>query len=332
MNIVRQSPLINLLLLAAIVAVAFLCADDAAAHGQNWTAAAGSQTSRTAFLGAMLDALQADAPRAARWCSAIIYFIAGWVVGQVVRVRDLYPVRTTLSIPLYGLTACAVVLPGSTLAAAAASLVFAAAVRGCFEVCRDGYAFSPVFFAAFCAGLLPMIYAPALPLAVVVPLALLVFKRPAREAIVALAGLMLPVAAVSYVWWGAGHDFMQPLGDTAAAFAAAGGNHVTAAVAMTKLPLAGCLLAMAVVAALFNLANLYSVGSRPRYITIFNVCVLAVTLPLAALPSATEGVAGLVAVPAAIAVPGMLGRLRTAVADGLCLLPAAVWTVCVILT
>ena len=310
MNIVRRSPFVNLLSLAAIIAATAL-----RAHFMPYPAETVADTAT--FIGARLGAWQQTHPLAAACAACPIWFAAGWIVGLVVRVRELYFVRTTITMPLYGIAACGIFCAHDSLAAAVASLLFASAMRSLADSLRNGYSFSPLFFGSLCTGLLPLIYAPAVTLMLTVPLAVVMFKRSAREAIVALAGLMFGPLAVCYLHWGTGGDFVQPLAQSLDALTAVSGYRFFGSLTVSAALTAGCLLAALLAAALFVGANIYAMNSRARYITFFNMCAAAVALSTLAMPSSTPSAFGLIAVPTAMTIPSLLVQIRSQAANAI---------------
>lgn len=308
MNVIRQSPIANLATLAIIIAVA-------TARALLYPYPAESFDDTAAFLGAHLSRWQTAAPTAAAAVAAVAWFIAGWTIGLVVRVRELYFVRTTITIPIYGIVACGIFVAHNSLAAAVASLLFAIAMRSYFNSFRDGYGFSPIFFGSMCLGAVPLLYAPAALLLSLLPLAIVIFKRSAREALVAVAGVALAPLTVCYIHWGTGGDFTEPVMQSIDALTATSGYRFFGSVAAGSAALAGYLLAMVIGAAMFCQANVYSMNSRARYITVFNICSFVVAVATLAMPSSTPAALGLVAVPTAMTVPAMLVQIRSGAAN-----------------
>ena len=312
MNIVRQSPLVNLATLAAIIAASVV-----RAHLAPYEAETFGNTAT--LLGSVLGSWQSNHQVAACCIAAAVWFIAGWIIGLMARMRELYFVRTTITIPIYGIAACGLFIPHDSLSAAVTSLLFAIAARSYFDAFRDGYGFSPMFF-----GSLPLFYAPSVVLLLLLPLAVVIFKRSAREAIVALAGLLFAPLAACYICWGMGRGFYAPLLQTADALADVSGYRFFGALPAGAAMLAGMLLALVLGAALISSANIYSMNSRARYIILYNMCAFVIALSTLALPSSTPAAFGLIAVPTAMTVPAMLVQIRshaaTAIYGGLSLL------------
>lgn len=310
MNVIRQSPVINLTMLATIVAAVAVRARLAPYPAE--TAA-----DTAAFLGSALGAWQIQHQTAAALIAAAVWFMAGWAIGLVVRVRELYFIRTTITIPIYGIVACGIFCPHDSLTAAVVSLLFVIAVRSYFEAFRDGYGFSQMFFGSMCLGALPLLYAPSVTLLLTMPLAVMIFKRSAREAIVALAGVMSVPLTVCYVCWGVGGGFAAPLLQTAEALATPSGYRFFGALPAVAAVLAGMLLALVLGAVLISSVNIYSMNSRARYFNFYNMCAFAIALSTLALPSSTPSAFGLIAVPTAMTIPAMLVQIKPHVANAI---------------
>lgn len=311
MNVIRQSPIANLATLAVIIAAAVL-----RAHFAPYPAEAYADV--PVCLARVLGQWQAASPAVAAAVSAVVWFVAGWVIGLVVRVRELYFVRTTITIPVYGIAACGIFYAHDSLTASVASLMFAVAVRSYFDAFRDGYGFTPIFFGSLCLGALPLLYAPAVLLLPLLPLAAIIFKRSAREALVALTGLLLAPFTACYVCWGAGGEFAQPVMQTLDALQVESGYRFFGSISAGSALLSGTLLALVLGAAMFSRANVYSMNSRARYITLFNMCAFIFAAATAAMPSSTATAFGLMAVPTAMAVPAMLVQIRSGAANLIC--------------
>lgn len=313
MNVVRQTPIMNLAILLMVVAVAFI------RHALHPFAAEGVADLPSAA-GDGIRAFQDNYPRIATWFSAILLFIAGWFIGQVVKVRDLYFVKTTITIPLFGIAACGVFIAHDSLLAAIVSLLMVLAMRNYYSSFRNGYSFTPLFFGSMALGAIPLLYAPALLLTQLMPLAVVVFKRAAREALVALVGLLLPTATLCYVSWGFGGEFLQPIETTITTALATSGYRLFGHMSIGSAVIISYILSLVLSAIFFCCINIYSMGTRARYITIFNMCAFILSLSALAAPAATPTAFGLVAVPAAMMIPAMWVRLRASVANMLYLI------------
>ena len=163
------------------------------------------------LLGGALTRFQAAYPVWARLAAGFMILFTGMCTGRIAIRYNLYGVSTCLPIPLYAVVACGIFSGGNYLTAFAASMLLALAAKNyCRSYC-NGYGFDAIFRASLYLGLLPLVYAPATPLVLILPLAILLFKRTFREAVVAAAGLILPLLTACYVSWGMGDEFTAPV-------------------------------------------------------------------------------------------------------------------------
>lgn len=258
--------------------------------------------------GDLLVRLQTAQPLLTRLLCGVGLFWGALLLGRATVRCALYPVHTYLAIPLYGLCSCGLLADGAFVIQCVASLLLLFAVRNFYASFHNGYRFQQLFRGAFCLGLLPLVYAPALPLVALLPVALLLFKRSAREGCVALFGLVLPLFACSYAGWAAGQPFDSCVRALGEAFMRPSGWSLAQPMPVT-FALFGLLLFLALWAVFDSLRHLHGFGARPRAVYLFNWLLLPGVVALCFLPSATEAVAGLFAVPAAVLVPLSLTRL-----------------------
>ena len=77
---------------------------------------------------------------------------------------------------------------------------------------------------------------------------------------------------------------------------------------------------LCIAALLLFLTDIYSVGTRPRFLLVFTICTFLVTLLALCAPAATRDDLLLMAVPAAVLLPVLFVRTRRAIALPLYLL------------
>jgi len=247
--------------------------------------------------------------------------------GRIAIRYNLYGVSTCLPIPLYAVVACGIFSGGNYLTAFAASMLLALAAKNyCRSYC-NGYGFDAIFRASLYLGLLPLVYAPATPLVLILPLAILLFKRTFREAVVAAAGLILPLLTACYVSWGMGDEFTAPVMTLADALVSGVPLWIFKGLPLPSLVMLCVIAALALTALLFFLSDIYAAGTKPRFILIFNTGILAMTLALLCTPSVTPEAFTLTAVPAALLFPVFFVRIdrRIALPVYLILLAASVY-------
>lgn len=152
--------------------------------------------------GELLAQFQAAHPVWARWIAGLLMLFTGMSVGRLTVRYNLYSVGTCLAIPLYGAIACGLAVGGDCLTTFAASALLALATKNfCRSYC-NGFGFDAIFRASLYIGLLPLVATAAAPLLILLPLAVMLFRRTLREVAVAVAGLLLPALTLCYVNWG----------------------------------------------------------------------------------------------------------------------------------
>ena len=251
------------------------------------------------LLGGALARFQAAYPVWARLAAGFMILFTGMCTGRIAIRYNLYGVSTCLAL---------------------------AAKNYCRSYC-NGYGFDAIFRASLYLGLLPLVYAPATPLVLILPLAILLFKRTFREAVVAAAGLILPLLTACYVSWGMGDEFTAPVMTLADALVSGVPLWIFKGLPLPSLVMLCVIAALALTALLFFLSDIYAAGTKPRFILIFNTGILAMTLALLCTPSVTPEAFTLTAVPAALLFPVLFVRIdrRIALPVYLILLAASVY-------
>lgn len=270
--------------------------------------------------GELLTQFQAAHPVWARWIAGLLMLFTGMSVGRLTIRYNLYSVGTCLAIPLYGAIACGLAVGGDYLTAFAASALLALATKNfCRSFC-NGFGFDAIFRASLYIGLLPLVATAAAPLLILLPLAVMLFRRTLREVTVAVAGLLLPVLTLCYVNWGAGGGFLAPVAELGSALISGMPLSLFLSTPVQNLVLLGAVFILDLMALLFFLSDIYALGTKPRLIFIFNISVLLLAAVVLCGPAATPGTVALAAVPSAVLLPFMFVRIHRAIALPLYLL------------
>ena len=208
--------------------------------------------------GELLAQFQAAHPVWARWIAGLLMLFTGMSVGRLTVRYNLYSVGTCLAIPLYGAIACGLAVGGDCLTTFAASALLALATKNfCRSYC-NGFGFDAIFRASLYIGLLPLVATAAAPLLILLPLAVMLFRRTLREVAVAVAGLLLPALTLCYVNWAAGGEFLAQVAEPGSAFIAGTPLSLFLSTPVQNLVLPGAVFLLAV----FPLGHL-----RPRHQT-----------------------------------------------------------------
>lgn len=273
-----------------------------------------------ALPGELLAQFQAAHPVWSRWIAGLLMLFTGMSVGRLTVRYNLYTVGTCLAIPLYGAIACSLASDGNVLPLFTASALLALALKNfCRSFC-NGFGFDAIFRASFYIGLLPLVCVASAPLLILLPLAVMLFRRTLREVTVAVAGLLLPILTLCYVNWGAGGEFTAPVTLLANTFITGMPLSLFLTLPIESLVLLGAVFILDLTALLFFLSDIYAVGTKPRFIFIFNISILLLTAAMLCGPAATPETIALMAVPSAVLLPFMFVRIHRAVALPLYLL------------
>lgn len=320
-DIARQPLIPAFLTLAALAVVAMwgadACPDDAASGSLTARAMAGMVVSSPAEL---LAQFQAAHPVWSRWIAGFLILFTGMCAGRLTIRYNLYSVSTCIAIPLFAALSVGVAVGSDYLPAFAAAALLALTLKNFSRSFCNGFGFDAIFRASLYLGLLPLVHPSALPLLLLLPLAVMLFRRTLREVAVATAGLLLPILTFCYVNWGAGGDFLAPFAAQWHSFAAGTPLSLFAAMPVQQLVLLGGILVLDLLALLFFFSDIYAVGTKARFVFTFNISILILTAAILCGPAATPGSIALAAVPSAVLLPFMLVRIHRAIALPLYLL------------
>ena len=237
--------------------------------------------------------------------------------GQLARFQAAYPVWSKFAagfIPLYAIVACGIATGGNYLAGFAASMLLALATKNYCRAFCNGYGFDAIFRASLYLGLMPLVYAPGLPMLLLLPLAVLLFRRTLREVAVATAGLLLPVFTACYVSWGTGAEFTAPLIKLGQSAIEGMPLHLFLDIPLPALVMEGGIVLLDLTALFFFLADIYAAGTKPRFILFYNIGILILPLAVLCSPAATPEAFALLAVPSAILIPVFFVRIHRGIA------------------
>ncbi len=284
-------------------------------------------------IAAILTKFSATVPWLAAACAGVLIL---WTLVLVVQLTVKYSpqgVRNYLPPQIFLVAAVGIVVPGEALAAVLAAWLLVHATRQFVFSLQKGYRFAEVFRAGFYSGLIPLLYAPAALIAlVVIPAALSIYRRSGREATVCFIGFLLPVPLAGFAHWAAGDnaDFIYRELWRCCFSGGAGGAFENASDFFGSIPVSTIVVAAFVLILVFTAmgwALTHKTGMRKTpYKFMQHVSLMfAVTLASAAVPGSSPMLYVLCAVPAALAVPyAFPGKWSTVSSTVYCLLLATV--------
>lgn len=265
------------------------------------------------FPGEWLADFEAHHPGGARWIGGLLILFTGLCIGRLTARNNLYSVGTCLAIPLYGILLCGIG-DGAFLSSCAAPALLALATKNYARSFRNGFGFDAIFRASLYLGLLPLVAPAALPLLLLLPLAVQLFRRTLRELTVALAGVLLPFFVLCYVNWGAGGDFAAPLLLLGRLLTCGPLPTPEALLPLPKLLFAGAAVVLGLLSILFVFADRYAIGTKPRFILLFACITLLLACGSLCCPAATAETVTLLTVPVTLLLPFLFVRVRRPIA------------------
>ena len=290
-----------------LLAIASLLVVIAAAMTTGTVISPAPETVISTPLGDLIGLFQERFPRCSRIFCGSLLLLTGILCGRLAVRYGLYPVSSTLTIPLYGLVACGILLGREYLTESVTAFILLLSTQSFFACFRNGYAIGAVFRASFFLGLLPLLYAPLLPLPLLILAAAFCFRRTLREVFVSLCGVILPFLAVCYVAWGQGANPVDiPVG-LWHSFVSDSGYRIFA----NTPPLVPAILVLCAV--FFGLISFRAISIKARGMLTYTILLFTVTGSLMAVPSVTPGLLAVAAVPAALLMPLTFIRIQRTV-------------------
>ena len=133
--------------------------------------------------------------------SAVLAFAGGVVLTRIVSRNMILLERTYMPILLYPAVGCSAYFGPESLPALAASFLTIASFDTILVSFRRTARFGSLFNATILAGAALLVWSHTIVYVLLLPFALVVFKRSGREWIVAWVGMLLPLAICSYIEW-----------------------------------------------------------------------------------------------------------------------------------
>lgn len=269
---------------------------------------------------AAIAAFQAAHPIWSQVFAGMLMLFAGMSIGRLTVRYNLYSVSTCLAIPLFAILICSLGTGSDYLTGFLSVALTALATKNLGRACTNGYGFDALFRAALYLGLLVLIAPAALPMLLMLPLGVLVFRRTLREAVVTLAGLLFVPLIVCYVNWGLGGSFAAPLVQFWATFIQGVPFALFTTQPLVYLVLPAGIVLLTLISIFLFWGNAYAVGNKPRYLLILNIGTFFLTAVTLCTPSASAANMALMAVPATILMPLLFVRIHRSISLPLYLL------------
>lgn len=317
----NQNPILALLMLMVIVATGYLRFglapyDNEYFGGRVVPVVAGYLSDIEAAWGAW------SLVAAAAMCVA-----AGMVIGQMGGRFGIYPSKSFMSMPIFGILACGIFISADVLASSLSALLAAMSLRYmCRGYIRDGDLTS-MLYAGLCTGSMLLVSTSGAVYVVAALAAVFILSFSSRELLVLFAAMVLPAALCGYVEWLSGREFLGPVAQFAEALCSDSlvmtfGNNAVGALALCGV--AGLVFLCAV---LRFFADRYVVPVKQRGVFIYNIVLVALSLLAMALPSSSVGDFAVAAVPMSMLMPLLFIRNGVRHSDELYLLMWALYVI-----
>lgn len=246
----------------------------------------------------------------------MLMLATGLTIGRTGIRYSLYPAKTCIGISLFGFMGCGMAFGDDMPVAVVTAYCWARTLFHYLGALRNGYSFGRLFGGSMFLGAVPLLQPALTPLAAVLPMVLLLFKRTTREGIVALAGLLLVPLTAGYLSWACGFPFGEPLRPIVRAM------HFGGAMPWTQLPLyAYPVSGLTVLLVIYTLGcfigDRHSSDNRklvllPLLFYLFLFCAALFALPLEG--SSATVLMALMAVTVSLLLPYLFVRLQRGVA------------------
>ncbi|MEG1864201.1 MAG: hypothetical protein RR199_02655 [Alistipes sp.] len=262
------------------------------------------------LLDTLITNFQVAHPLVARLLAGFLMLLTGIYIGRMTARYNLYSVNTCLPIPLYAIIACCLSMNPNYLSGFVATTLLTFAIRNFARSFCNGYGFDGIYRGTFYLGLVVLVTPTALPLLLLLPLAIVLFRRTLREVAVALAGLLFAPCVLCYVNWGAGGSFIAPALQLWSCFVSNPSVGLFTAISLPTLILLGGILILDLLALFLFFTDHYTVGTKPRFILIFAIGALLLTISLFFVPSASPVSMALLTIPSALLLPLLFVRIN----------------------
>ena len=265
------------------------------------------------------------------WPAALItVVIVVWILFITVQLTVRYASATSrnyLPVQLFIITACGITVPVEALASFLAAWLLVLSTRQFISSFRKEMRFEEVFRAGLYLGFIPLLYAPAALLLLLIPVAMSLYRRSARELTVCVAGALMPVPGAGFLYWACGESPSFVYRELWRCVSERPALPFPAEIPIVASVAAGLVAALVLIAVVWFLSHRKGMRTKQRKMMAHvSLMLLAVILSLP-VPGSSPAVVPLAAVAAAMAVPYSFSGRQAGISSLLyCLLLVAVLT------
>lgn len=149
----------------------------------------------------LLQGAAARVPSLSMIISLLLVFSNGLAISRILSSHMVLSSRTYLPMIIYLITGCGVWYAGADPASLLGAFLLIRASECFIASFVRTSTFDITFRGAFLVGIIPILYPPAAIYLIMIPIAMVIFKRRGREAVVSLIGGVLPMLTYAYIMW-----------------------------------------------------------------------------------------------------------------------------------
>ncbi len=253
-----------------------------------------------------------------------------WILVIVIQLTVRHASATSrnyLPIQFFIIAACGITVPAEALASFLAAWLLVLSTRQFISSFRKDMRFEEVFRAGLYLGFIPLLYAPGVLFLLLIPAAMSLYRRSARELTVSLAGALLPVPAAGFLYWAWGESPLFIYREIWRCVSERPGMLWPQHIPIAASVVAGLVVVMALVAVVWFLSHRKGMRTKQRKVMAHVSLMLLAALISTLIPGSSPAVVPLAAIPVAMAVPYSFSGRRMAIISSVlyCLLLIAVF-------
>lgn len=158
-------------------------------------------------LGVMLEEFALSMPALSGYIMLFFVLLNAILITRIVIRNMIYTDKVFMPAIVYIAVACGSYFGPESITGVAAAWLMVCSADLIINSFRRQKQYSRTFLASVLWGSVLLIYAPAAVFIILVPAALVVFRKDWHETVIAIIGFILPITIGSYIYWGMGEEF-----------------------------------------------------------------------------------------------------------------------------
>lgn len=268
-------------------------------------------------IGSLVQSVQQSLPLLSALVWAMVLGFAGLDAGRYGPKFSLYPAYTLMAIPIFGVIAGAVMVSTDYLLSGVAMLLMLFGTKYLLRCIMRTESYNDLSLSMLCYGTLPLLFAPAAILYLVLPFLVLVVRNTWRDWVVSTFSLAFPLLAISYWRWCAGLGFRSAGEMIYTSMFTASEFSFFSTLNIAGIALLGIIIVMVACAISLIISDRYSLKVKSRAVMRFNAFMLLATLVMFFMPGCTATIFAIIATPVALLSPIVFVRMGVGFTESL---------------